>query len=89
MRTVYIFIKCKLGAAYTVAAQIIDEIEETSSVHSISGEFDLIAQFRLESDADIGRFVNEKLHAVPGLVDTQTIICFNAFTKDKGLVEGG
>ena len=89
MRTLYVLIKCKLGTAYKVAAQIIDEVEETNSVYSISGAFDLIAQFRLEADADIGRFVNEKVHAVPDLVDTQTIICFNAFTADKGITEEG
>ena len=25
---------------------------------------------------------------IPGIVDTETVICFNAFTKDKGLGEG-
>jgi len=89
MRTLYVLVKCKLGAAYTVAAEIIDSIEETASVHSTSGSFDLIAQFRLETEADIGRFVNEKVHAIPDIVDTQTIICFNAFTKDKGIAPGG
>jgi len=88
MRTLYVLVKCKLGTAYPVAAQIIDDIEETTSVHSTSGAFDLIAQFRLEAGADIGRFVNDKVHAVPDIVDTQTIICFNAFTKDKGISEG-
>lgn len=80
MQAVFVFIKCELGKAYDVASALIDKVEQTSEVYSISGEFDLIAKFYLEKDADIGHFVNEKIHPLAGLKDTQTIITFNAFT---------
>jgi len=87
MRTFYILIKCQLGHTYEVAARLVDDAEVAPIVHSISGRYDLIAQYHLPGDSDIGRFVNETVHPIPGIVDTETIICFNAFTKDKGLGE--
>ena len=30
-------------------------------------------------DGDIGHFVNEKVHCIPGIQDTKTIITFKAF----------
>lgn len=87
MRRILVMIKCRLGSAYKVAGQIADTVEEASFVYSISGQYDLIAQFNLEPDADIGRFVNERVHPIDGIVDTHTLICFNAFTKDKGIAE--
>lgn len=88
MRVFYVFIKCELGRTYEVAEAIVDAVEETRQVHSISGDFDLLAQFSLAADADIGRFVNQTIHTIPGVKDTRTLIAFNAFTRDRGLGEG-
>jgi DNA-binding Lrp family transcriptional regulator len=85
MRQFYIFIKCELGRTYDVASTIVDEVEESRQVHSVSGAFDLLAQFAVPTEADIGRFVNQKIQTIDGVKDTQTIICFNAFTSDRGL----
>ena len=87
MRQFYIFIKCDLGRTYEVASEIVDTLDEARQVHSVSGAFDLLAQFSVESEADIGRFVNRKVQTIEGVKDTQTLICFNAFTPDKGLGE--
>lgn len=87
MRQFFIFIKCELGKTYDVASSLVDTLDETRQVHSVSGAFDLLAQFAVESEADIGRFVNQKVQTISGVKDTQTIICFNAFTRDRGLGE--
>ena len=87
MRQFYIFIKCQLGRTYEVASKIVDTVEETLQVHSVSGAFDLLAQFSVAAEADIGRFVNQKIQTLDGVADTQTLICFNAFTPDRGLGE--
>lgn len=84
MRSFYIFIKCELGRTYEVASAIVDTVSETRQVHSVSGEFDLLAQFAVEDGADIGRFVNKSVQTIDGVKDTQTLICFNAFTPDRG-----
>ena len=88
MRNFFVFIKCELGRTYDVAAALVDNIDAAPMVHSVSGAFDLLAHFNLEDDVDIGRFVNQKVQTVDGVKDTQTLICFNAFTRDKGLGDG-
>ncbi len=87
MRTIFVMIKCQLGQAYEVASELVDSIQQVPSVYSTSGDYDLMAQFHLPSDTDIGRFVNEEVHKVSGIIDTKTIICFNAFTPDAGIGE--
>lgn len=80
MQAVFVFVKCELGKAYEVANALIDQVEQTSEVYSISGEFDLMAKFYISNDSDIGHFINEKVHSIAGIKDTQTIITFNAFS---------
>ena len=80
MQAVFVFVKSELGCAYTVANALIEKVEQTSEVYSVSGEFDLMAKFYIPNDSDIGHFVNEQVHAISGIKDTQTIITFNAFT---------
>jgi DNA-binding Lrp family transcriptional regulator len=62
-----------------VAAYIIDNVAQCQ-IYSISGAYDLLALINLEADVDPGMFVNKRLHAVPGIADTNTMIAFNAFT---------
>jgi DNA-binding Lrp family transcriptional regulator len=85
MRTIYVLIKCKLGKTYDVASKLVDDQDIVPLVHSISGQYDLIARFDLRANDDIGRFVNDRVQSIPEIIDTNTIICFNVFTKDKGL----
>lgn len=82
MRSVFVMIKCTMGSAYRVAESLVDEISETREVHSISGEHDILAKFALEEDADIGRFVCEKVQTLPHIASTFTIVSLNPFTDD-------
>ena len=79
MQTIFIMVKCELGCAYKVADDIMARIEQTSELYSISGQFDLMAKFYIEADADIGHFVNETVQRIDGIVDTLTIVTFKAF----------
>ena len=80
MQAIFILVKCELGAAYTVAARMVDEIEEISEVYSISGVYDLLVKCYLPKDRDIGHFVTDTVQTLPSIKDTQTIITFNAFS---------
>jgi len=82
MKTVFVMIKCNLGETYDVAAVIADEIAEVRSVHSTSGNYDLLAQFQLSDEQEIGRFIAGTVQTVKGVKDTYTIIGLNAFTED-------
>ena len=79
MQTIFVQVKCDLGTAYEVADAAVLNIEEISEVHSISGKYDLLMKCYLPGDADVGHFVNGKLHLLPGIKDTYTIIAYKAF----------
>lgn len=78
MQCFFVNVKCELGRAYEVAAEIADA-QLASEIHSTSGDWDLLAKFYVDDDVDIGHFVNEKIHAVPGIRDTYTVLTFRAF----------
>ncbi len=78
MQTFFVEIKCKLGKTYDVASALADR-EIASEIYSTAGDFDIIAKFHLDADADIGRFVAEKVQTIPEIQDTKTIITFKAF----------
>ena len=82
MKTLIVQIKCKLGQAYSVAAYVIDNVIPCQ-IYSISGVYYLLAIINLEADVDPGVFIEKKLHAVPGILETNTMIAFNAFTPEK------
>lgn len=79
MQTIFVMVKCELGRAYDVADAAVQQIEQVSEVYSISGQYDLIMKFHLDNEVDIGRFVNSKVHTLPGVKDTFTLITFKAF----------
>lgn len=74
----FVQIKCHLGRSYEVANAIADA-EIASEIYSTAGEFDLLVKFYVPEGTDIGHFVNEKVHAVPGILDTRTTLTFKAF----------
>ncbi len=78
MQTFFVEIKCALGRTYEVASALA-EAEIASEIHSIAGNFDILAKFYVDDDVDIGHFVGERVQKLPGIVDTQTIIAFKAF----------
>ena len=83
MKTVFVMIKCELGRTYDVAAHLADTVPEVRSVYSTSGNYDLLAQFQLSSEQEIGRFITKTVQTTPGVKDTYTIIGLNAFTEEK------
>lgn len=83
MRAIFVMIKCEMGHAYRVAREMADNIPELSEMHSISGQYDLMGKFYLDSDQDIGLFVVETLQTVAGVKDTYTLQTFNAFSAGK------
>jgi DNA-binding Lrp family transcriptional regulator len=79
MQAIFVQLKCELGKAYEVAAELVER-DSVSEVFSISGQYDLMAKCYLNNSEDIGRYVETQIHSIPGIRDTHTIIAFNAFT---------
>jgi len=80
MQTIFVLMKCELGRAYEVADRAVQDVEEVSEVHSISGQYDLMMKCYLNDGADIGHFVTGRLQTLPGVKDTFTMITFKAFS---------
>jgi DNA-binding Lrp family transcriptional regulator len=78
MKPFFVQIKCELGKAYAVATAIADA-EIASEIYSTAGGYDLLVKFYLKDGEDVGRFINEKVHTVPGVKDTYTLVTFRAF----------
>lgn len=79
MKTIFVEIKCRLGAAYDVAATLVERVEQASEIYSISGQYDLLLKCYLDEDTDIGHFVTERIQTLDGVKDTFTIVAFKAF----------
>jgi DNA-binding Lrp family transcriptional regulator len=79
VRPLFVKIKCELGATYTVAGKIYDEVEGISEIYSTSGEYDLLAKFHVPEGIPTGRFINDQLHKIPGIRDTYTIVAFRIY----------
>ncbi len=80
MQTIFVMVKCELGKAYQVADEAVQNVEQVSEVHSISGQYDLLVKCYLQDGQDIGHFVNEQIHRLSGVKDTFTLIAFKAFS---------
>ena len=55
MQTIFIMVKCERGRAYEVADAAVQNVEQVSEVHSISGQYDLLMKVYLDDQTDIGR----------------------------------
>lgn len=78
MRAFFVQIKCDLGKSYDVATAIADA-EIASEIYSTAGGWDLLVKFYLSEDADVGRFIADRVQTIPYIRDTYTIITFKAF----------
>lgn len=78
MKAFFVQIKCELGKAYEVAAALVDA-EIASEVYSTAGDYDLLVKFYVDEAEDVGHFVNQKVHSIPGIKDTFTMVTFRAF----------
>jgi len=56
-------------------------IDGVAEVYSVSGEWDLVAIVRVEQYDRIAQVVTEEFARVPGVVRTQTLTAFRAYSK--------
>ena len=56
-------------------------IEGVSEVYSVAGEWDLVAIVKVPDHDQIAQVVTEQFPSVPGIVRTQTLTAFRAYSK--------
>ena len=67
--------------AIAAAATRIAGFDGVHEVYSVSGEWDLVAIVRVAEYAQIAEVITEKFPDVPGLIRTQTLTAFRAYSK--------
>jgi DNA-binding Lrp family transcriptional regulator len=78
MKTVFVQLQCAPGRTYEVADALYEK-EIVSELYSTSGEYDLLMKIYIPDEDDIGKFINENVAAVPGIVRSLTTLTFKAF----------
>ncbi|GAA4524907.1 Lrp/AsnC ligand binding domain-containing protein [Chelativorans composti] len=78
MRPVFVQLRCQPGKTYEVADALYER-EVASELYSTSGEYDLLLKVYIPEGEDIGKFINENIANVPGIVRSLTTLTFKAF----------
>lgn len=78
MTCLFVQIRCRPGTAYDVAQEIVLR-EIHSELYSTSGDFDLLLKMYIPEEADIGKFINDRLLDIDGIDRTLTTLTFRAF----------
>jgi DNA-binding Lrp family transcriptional regulator len=78
MKPVFIQIQCTPGKTYDVADELYKR-EIVSELYSTSGEYDLLMKIYVAEGEDIGKFINEHVLDIPGIVRSLTTLTFTAF----------
>ncbi len=65
-----------ISTAPTKEHQVFEEllkIEEILELHTLLGEFDLIARMETEDIYELGRIVVDRIRSIPGVTETRTL----------------
>lgn len=78
MKPIFVQLQCVPGKTYEVADAIY-KTELVSELYSTSGEYDLLLKVYVKDDREIGKFINENIASIPGIVRSLTTLTFTAF----------
>ncbi|MBE7184114.1 MAG: Lrp/AsnC ligand binding domain-containing protein [Methylobacterium mesophilicum] len=78
MRAIFVQLQCSPGKTYEVADELYAR-EVASELYSTSGEYDLLLKVYVENEIDIGKFVNDNIANVEGIIRCFTTLTFKAF----------
>lgn len=78
MRAVFVQLQVSPGRTYEVADELFKR-EVASELYSTSGDYDLLMKIYIDEDVDIGKFINDNVANVPGIVRSLTTLTFKAF----------
>jgi DNA-binding Lrp family transcriptional regulator len=75
-----VLIQCEIDEI-PEAAQAIADLDGVSEVHSVAGEFDLIAIVRVPNHDDLATVIPRGIAKVEGVERTETLISFQVYSK--------
>ena len=68
-------------------AQALAELDGVTEVYSVAGRYDLVAIVRAGRNEDIADIISQRMHQVPGIADSETLISFRVYRNSD--VEAG
>ena len=80
MVTAILLIKVERAKVIEVA-QTLASIGGISEVYSVAGRYDLVAIIRVRDAEAMAELVTNKIAAVPGISDTETLTAFRAYSR--------
>jgi DNA-binding Lrp family transcriptional regulator len=78
MKPIFVQLQCAPGKTYDVADAIY-QTELVSELYSTSGEYDLLLKVYIKEEQDIGKFINDHIANIPGIIRSLTTLTFRAF----------
>ena len=78
MKPIFVQLQCAPGKTYEVADALY-ATELISELYSTSGEYDLLLKVYVDREEDIGKFINDHVASIPGIVRSLTTLTFRAF----------
>jgi DNA-binding Lrp family transcriptional regulator len=75
-----VLIEAERDAMSTLGGQLAD-IEGVAEAYSVTGEWDFVAIVRVPRHEQLADIVTGKINMLPGVVKTQTMVAFEAFSR--------
>jgi DNA-binding Lrp family transcriptional regulator len=84
--TAVVLIKAK-SQQINQLAESLAELSGVAEVYSVAGRYDLVAIVRAARNEDIADIISQRMHELPGIVDSETLISFRVYRNSE--VEAG
>jgi DNA-binding Lrp family transcriptional regulator len=84
--TAVVLLKAKTREIGALAAALVD-LEGVAEVYSVAGRYDLVAIVRARRNEDLADIVSDRMHALPGIEASETLISFRVYRNKD--VEAG
>lgn len=82
MATAIVLIKAETRRVPDLADQIA-EMTGVEEVFSVAGRFDLVAVVKVARNEDLADVISNKMRRLDGIVETETMIAFRAYSKQE------
>jgi DNA-binding Lrp family transcriptional regulator len=76
----FVMLNVEPGRVKSLATELL-AVKGVTEVYSVAGPFDLIAIVRVREHDELSELVTEKIAGRPGIVSTETMVAFRAFSN--------
>ena len=80
MISAFVLIKAAPQRVADLASEL-TEVDGVAEVYSVTGDHDLIVVVRVRDHDDLAEIVTGHISAVPGIVETRTMVAFKAYSR--------